>query len=68
MADQNEDQGITYHTKFERKEKRRMKSMVGMVVTAASFTEEDGYMIEFDHQFKLRSCCPHTIWLRRRVQ
>ena len=43
------------------------RSLVGLQVTDASFSLEDGYMIEFDNRYRFRTCCAHGTFYRRRT-
>jgi|GEM_PF-3888368 hypothetical protein len=52
----------------EAQEQEFAKTLVGMTVTGTSFSIEDGYMIEFNHMIRFRSCCPHSAVYKRRVQ
>jgi hypothetical protein len=44
------------------------KNLIGMTITDASFSFEQGYMIELDGRIRFRSCCEHAAFFRRTVQ
>ncbi len=45
-----------------------MRGLVGKLVTGASFSLEDGFLIEIDDMIRFRSCCEHTLVMHRKVQ
>ena len=45
-----------------------MRGLVGKLVTGASFSLEDGYLIEVDDRIRFRSCGEHTVVMHRKVQ
>lgn len=52
----------------EKQESEFAETLVGMKVTAAAFSLQDGYMIEFDDRIRFRTCCAHGRFLRRVIQ
>lgn len=45
-----------------------MKGLIGKTVTAASFSADEGYMIEINHIVRLRSDGSLPVVLKRKVQ
>jgi hypothetical protein len=68
MINSEENNQETEETRTEEQEQEFINSLVGMSITAASFSIEEGYMIEFDHCLRFRSCCPHSSFFKRRIQ
>lgn len=52
----------------EEQENDLIQQLKGLTVTDASYSDNDGYMIELDHRFQIRSCSSHTSIFRRTTQ
>jgi hypothetical protein len=68
MINSEENNQATEECRTEEDEQKFLNSLIGMTITAASFSSEEGYMIEFDHRLRFRSCCPHSSFFRRTIQ
>lgn len=68
MTDIADEPESIQNSSTEEEEQSYAKKLIGLTVTDATFSLEAGYMIEFDHRVRFRTCCEHAAFFRRVIQ
>jgi hypothetical protein len=67
MFDPEESQEKEEEVRTEAQELLFIENLVGMTITEARYSQEDGVMLEFDGRIRFKSCCPHSSFYTRRI-